>query len=216
MSRKAPPKTRSYRSPAREAAAEGTRGAILEAARRLFIEHGYVGMTMDRVAVEAEVALDTVYAAIGPKPVLVKMLVETAISGTDRAVPAEERDYVQSIRTATRAADKLTVYAGALRRMHPRLAPLVSALRDAAPAHEELARLWREIADRRRRNMMTFAGDLAATGDLRAHLDREEVADVLWTMSAPEFYVLLVHEREWSPERFERWLADAWKRLLLA
>ncbi len=216
MTRKPGRARRPYRAPGRQAAALATRRAILAAGRRLLIKRGYNAMTMERVASEAGVALDTVYAAVGPKPTLIKLLVEAAVSGTDRAVPAEERDYVRSIHAARSAAEKLAIYAGALRAIHPRLAPLVRALRDAAPVHAELARLWRAISDRRRRNMSIFAGELAATGEVRSGLAEEEIADVLWTLSAPEVYVLLVDERGWSPERFELWLADAWRRLLLA
>lgn len=209
-------KKRSYRSTARAASAATTRRAILDTARRLLVEHGYGAMTMERIAGEAGVALDTIYASVGRKPTLLKLLVEAALSGTDEAVPAEERDYVRRIRTAPRAAEKLGIYAHALRLIHPRLAPLVRALRDAAAAHPSLASLWREISERRRRNMELFAADLIATGDVRSDLDREEIADVLWTMSAPELYLLLVDERAWLPDRFERWLASAWKRLFLA
>ena len=34
-------------------------------------------------------------------------------------------------------------------------------------------------------------------------------------MNAPEFDLLLVEERGWSPEEFEGWLAGAWIQLLL-
>jgi hypothetical protein len=34
-------------------------------------------------------------------------------------------------------------------------------------------------------------------------------------MNSPEFYLLLVGQRGWSPKEFERWLGDAWIRLLL-
>ena len=40
----------------------------------------------------ADVNVDTVYALVGRKPVLLKALIEQAISGTDSAVVAEERD----------------------------------------------------------------------------------------------------------------------------
>ncbi len=34
-------------------------------------------------------------------------------------------------------------------------------------------------------------------------------------MNAAEYYILLVHDRGWSPQRFGQWLAEAWRRLLL-
>jgi hypothetical protein len=43
----------------------------------------------------------------------------------------------------------------------------------------------------------------------------EEVADVLWSMNSPELYLLLVGQCGWDPDRYQRWLADAWQRLLL-
>ena len=41
-------------------------------------------------------------------------------------------------------------------------------------------------------------------------------ASTLVDMNSPEFYLLLVEQRGWSPSAFERWLGDAWIRLLLA
>lgn len=209
-------RTRGYYSPLRSERADRTRRAILDAARKLLLEHGYGRLTMQAVASEAGVALDTVYESVGPKPVLVRLLVETAISGQDEAVAAEERDYVRRIRTAPAARDKIAIYASALREILPRLAPIVVALRDAASAHPTLGTLWKEISERRARNMRLFADDLIATGELRPELDRDAVADTVWSMAAPEFFTLLTDERGWSPDRFETWLAEAWERLLLA
>ena len=86
-------KARPYHAPRRQAQARRTRRAILDAAAsQLFVERGYAATTMSAVAEAAGVALDTVYAAVGPKPVLFRLLVETAISGTEEPVPALERD----------------------------------------------------------------------------------------------------------------------------
>jgi len=167
------------------------------------------------IAALAGVAVDTVYAAVGRKPALLRELVETSISGTDRAVPAEERDYVRRIRAATTAREKLGVYADAVAGIGQRHAPVFLALRDAAATDADCAALRREIAERRAGNMLLLAADLRATGELRADLSDREVADIVWSMNAAEYYVLLVHERGWPSQRFGAWLADAWSRLLL-
>jgi AcrR family transcriptional regulator len=208
-------KPRPYHAPRRQEQARRTRRAILDAAGRLFIQRGYAATTMTAIAQAAGVALDTVYAAVGPKPVLFRLLVETAISGTDAPVPALERDYVRAIRAEPDAARKLTLYAQAIGRIQQRLAPLVQVLQQAAAGDAELAALWRGIADRRAANMRLLAAELAATGALRPELSVEEVADVLWSMNSPELYLLLVGQRGWDPDRYQRWLADAWQRLLL-
>jgi hypothetical protein len=63
--------------------------------------------------------------------------------------------------------------------------------------------------------MRDLTDDLATTGELRADVGRDEIADVIWSMNGSEYYALFVLERGWTPARFERWLLDAWTRLLL-
>ena len=208
-------KRRPYRSVVRAEAAAETRRKILDAAYRLFVDRGYEAMTMQAVADDAGVALDTVYDAVGKKPLLARLLVETAISNTDRAVPAEERDYVRRMLATADAATKLAIYAGAVVDIHGRLAPLVRALQSAAPKHPELGALWREISDRRANNMRKLATNLVSTGQTRPGLDVARIADVLWGLAAAETYLLYVEQRGWSPADVEAWLADAWQRLLL-
>ena len=211
-----PVKPRPYRSQRRAEQSARTRSAVLSAAARLFLEHGYATTTMATVAREAGVALDTVYAAVGTKPVLFRLLLETAISGTDDAVPAEQRDYVAAIRAEPTASRKLETYAAALAVIHPRLAPLVAVLEQAAATEPDLRALWEGISDRRAANMRRLADELIATGELRPGADRDEVADTLWVTNAPEVYLLLTRRRGWDAAAYETWLADSWKRLLLA
>ncbi|HZQ22283.1 MAG TPA: helix-turn-helix domain-containing protein [Terriglobales bacterium] len=206
---------RAYDSSSRKEGARLTRNAILDAARRLFLEKGYAAATMPAIAHAAGVALDTVYATAGKKPALFRLLIETAISGEGTTLPVEERDYVRAIRAETNAAEKLRIYAKALRSIQQRLAPLFRVLQGAAPLDPELAALWKGISERRAKNMRLFAADLDATGRVRPHLSVAKVADIVWSMNSSEFYLLMVEDRGWSPKEFEYWLLDAWIRLLL-
>ncbi|RSS98642.1 TetR/AcrR family transcriptional regulator, partial [Streptomyces sp. WAC05374] len=189
-----------------------TRHAILDAARRLFVQNGYAATTVSEIATDAGVSVDTVYASIGRKPVLLRELVETALSGTDQAIPARQREYVRAIGEATSAEDKIAIYAHALAAIQQRLAPIFLALRDAATTDASCARVWAEIGDRRAANMREFAADLRSTGQLREDLSDDEVADILWSMNATEYWVLLVGERRWTAERFRDWLCDSGPR----
>ncbi len=207
--------SRSYHSPRRAEQAAATRGAVLAAAREAFVSNGYAATTVADIARRARVAVDTVYTTVGRKPALLREVLETAISGTDQAVPAADRDYVERVRAAPTAAAKIETYARALVAIQARLAPVFLALRDAAATDPDSATLWTEITGRRARNMRDFAADLRATGELRADLSDDAVADIVWSMNGPEYWVLLVGERGWSPERFGTYLADAWTRTLL-
>src|ERR1700712_4508858 len=94
---------RGYHPPRRAQQAARTRRDVLSAARELFVAHGYSATTIADIADRAQVSLDTIYATVGRKPALLRDLVEPAISGTDQAVPAHERDYVTRIGVATTA-----------------------------------------------------------------------------------------------------------------
>ena len=208
------PVKRRYDATRRRQAAARTRAAILDAAQELFTERGYAATPMTAIAGRAGVALDTVYASVGRKPELARLLIETAISGTDQAIPAEQRDYVRAVQAAPDADTKIAIYAAALAAIAPRIAPVLAIIQQAARAEPGLARLWNEIAERRAANMRLFVADLATVAPLR--LDPDQAADIVWATNSAEMYQLLVAQRGWSPQRYEHFLADTWRRLLLA
>ena len=210
-----PVKKRRYDASARQAASATTRQQILNAARDLLIDHGYRRTTIASIAERAEVNVDTVYELVGRKPVLLRELIEQAISGTDHAVAAEERAYVVAIRAEPDPHAKLRIYAKATRENQQRLAPLFLALRDASTTEPEAQQVWQEISDRRAANMRLFAEDLHRTGQLRNDLPIDQVADVVWVTNSSELFVMLTIEHGWPTDRYEHWLADTWDRLLL-
>jgi len=207
------PVKRRYDATRRRQAAARTRAAILDAARDLFTERGYTATPMTAIADRAGVALDTVYAAAGRKPDLARLLIETAISGTDQAIPAEQRDYVKAVQAAPDAGTKIAIYAEAVTAIAPRLALVHSIIAQAASAEPELAALWAEIAERRAANMRRFVANLATVTPLR--LDPGQAADIIWATNAAEMYQLLVGQRGWTPQQYQRFLTDTWTRLLL-
>jgi AcrR family transcriptional regulator len=212
---KARTQKRSYDASRRRADSAATRLRILDAAREGIVEGGYRSTTVAAIARKAGVNADTVYALVGRKPVILRELIETAISGRDEAVPAEDRDYVVAMRAEPDPRRKLVLYAAAIRSIHARLAPLVLALRDAATSEPEAAAVWTQISERRAANMRELARNLRDAGGLRDDLTISEAADVLWATNSPDLYALFVMERGWSAARYQRWLADAWFRLLL-
>ena len=213
-------KSRRYHSPRRRAQAAATRSAVLTAARTLFAERGYAAATVADVAQRAGVAVDTVYAAVGRKPQLLLALVDEVLAGRGtgepgaEATPAEERDYVRAVRAAPTARAKLQTYAAALAALHPAMAPLVGALRQAAGSDAGARETWHALRERRAANMLLLAADLRATGELREDLDDRQVADLLWSTNAPEYLELLV-DRGVQGAALERFLTDLWTRVLL-
>jgi AcrR family transcriptional regulator len=192
-----------------------TRRNIVAAAHQLFVERGYATTTMAAIADMAGVSHETVYATFGPKPALFRYLVETALSGTDEPVPALERDIVREVRAEPDPARILDLFAHTVRLLEQRVAPLFEVLSDGARSDAHLKAFADELSVRRVGHMRVFIEELAAKGGLRMDVSIELATDMIWAMNSPQFYLLYVRDRGWTPEVFEQWLADAWKRLLL-
>jgi AcrR family transcriptional regulator len=206
---------RSYDATSRRVRSAETRQRVLDAARTQFLERGYRATTIGAIATRAQVNVDTVYELVGRKPVVLRELIEEAISGSDRAVVADERDYVKAMRATADPVEKLATYAQAVRQIQARVAPLYLALRDASSTEPEAEEVWRDISERRAVNMRRLVQDLKATGKLRHDLSVNDAADVVWATNSAELYLMLTVDRGWSPQHYERWLADSWCRLLL-
>ena len=210
-----PVKTRTYRSQKRREAAEATRRAVLRAARELFTRHGYQDTAVAEVAARAGVSVDTVYASVGRKPQLLLAVHDMELGSSEQPIPAEQRDYVRAMRDAVGARAKITVYAEAMGRLLPRTVPLADALRVAGSTDPECRKVWEALDDRRSRNMRLFAADLRSTGEVREDLTDDEVADLVWSMNSPQYYLLITgHGR--SPEEYAALVKDVWTRTLLA
>jgi hypothetical protein len=67
---------------------------------------------------------------------------------------------------------------------------------------------------RRAANMRLFAADLRSNGDLRDDLSDDDVADLVWSMNSPEYYLLLTATGR-TPQEYAAFVADVWMRVLL-
>ncbi len=207
-------KRRTYDTSRRRAAAERTRLRVLSVARDLFSTRGFAATSVADIARGAGVSVDTLYSSVGRKPQLLLAVHDVELAGGGPPVDAEERDYVKRIQAATTGAQKIATYADALADVLPRTVPLLDALREAGLTDPECRNVYESIGERRAANMRTFAADLRDTGDVREDLDDDEIADVVWAMNGPDFY-LLMRSRGRTPEQYATLLRDIWTRAFL-
>ena len=199
---------RGYESTHRREQARLTRRAVLDAAGTLFVDPGYAATPLTAIAAEAGVAIQTVYKIFGSKSALLSALVDVTIAGDDEPVPLADRQFAADIHALTDARAKLARYATHLTDTHARQAHVMLALAGAASADPDAAAIWRKNLDDRRRGMTMFAAELASTGQLRPDHTVDTAADVLWLAMDVRNYDVLVRERGWPPERFQRWYVD--------
>ncbi|MBW1596296.1 TetR/AcrR family transcriptional regulator [Streptomyces sp. JJ38] len=197
--------------------ARRTRQRILDAAAGLFTERGWAGTTVEDIARTAEVGVQTVYFTFGNKRAVLKELLDTVIAGDFDPVATLERPWAREVIDAPDPAVQLSLQAAGARRILQRAAPVLEVVRGAAGADPEVAALWQTNQEQRHTVQLRFAEALTAKtgGALRDGHDAASAADIAVTVLGPETFRLLVAGRGWTPDRWERWAADALVRQLL-
>lgn len=185
---------------------------ICSAAHRLFSTKGYLATSIDEIAAEAGVARPTVFAAVGPKPMILKAVVDQAMAGDDAPVPLVERPWFIEAVDEPDPVRSLQLHVRNVCWILQRVALLLRALETAAAIDEDAAALWTDLRRQRRTGTAGIAADLAGKTTLRC---REQVlADMLFTVPPDAFY-RLVHEEGWSVDAFRAWLTDVLQRVCL-
>jgi AcrR family transcriptional regulator len=211
-----PVKTRSYDNARRAAAARQTQQRVVETAHRLLLERGYAGLAMADLAQEAGVSVPLLYKVFGTKPQLVKRVYDVLLAGDLDPLPIAQRPAIQALAADPDPAAKLTRYAALGRAMAERAGPLVSALLAAARAGENDLQAFAATIDRERLAGATaLATHLAEAGALAPGRTVERARDLIWLHTAPDTYRLLVLERGWSLDDYQRWLATSLAAALL-
>ena len=196
--------------------AKATRSRVLDSARRLFVERGYVATTIDAIAERAEVSPETVYSAFGNKRSLLSELIDVSIAGGESAPPVLEQDWVKEIREEPDVHRRVRILAARGSAILERRAGIDEVVRGAASADPEIAAL-RDLGTAQR-----FAGQrellriVVGADSLRESLDLAAATDILYAVGSPETYHLLVADRGWRRARFEQWYGDTLDRLLFS
>ncbi|HVP18566.1 MAG TPA: TetR family transcriptional regulator [Spirochaetia bacterium] len=214
MSKSIPAKRR-YASERRKAQAAETRLHILEAARRLFTEHGYTGTTITAIALEAKVSPETVYAVFGSKRALLAELVGMSVLGNAGSTPLLEQKGPQAVRRSKSQREQVRLFAADMRRIMPRVGPLFQIMHTAAATEPEIATLLGQVLEQRLEGMRAFVRMVSANGPLRLGLDAQSAAETVWALSSAEMHWLLTVDRGWSGDRYESWLSDILEAALL-
>jgi AcrR family transcriptional regulator len=182
------------------------RAAVVDAARTLFLERGYGATTIEAISALSDVPPATVYRLFSSKRGILKALLDVSIVGDDEAVPLADRPHVRSLFANPDPKNQLASFAGITARVNSRTAPIYRILVSAAGSDPDAAALLDEQTRQRREGQGLIARSLARAGALRPKLRERDAADVIHALMSPEVYGLLVIDRGWPPERYERWL----------
>ncbi len=205
--------TRFYDSSRRRAQAQRTQSRVVEVARQHFLTAGYGATSISAIAAEAGASVESVYKSFGGKARLLKGVFDAEFAGpgvlssneTAQRLSAEEHDPY----TRLRAFGTLVAEIG------PRVTPIALLVRDGAVSDPDLARVWEQLNQERLARMASHAERLDRDGHLRPAVSVTEARDVLWSLSSPELYDLLVRRQRWEVNRFGSWVGNAYIKALL-
>lgn len=204
---------RPYDASSRRARAQERRGAILASARELFLESGFAGTTVSAIANRADVSQETVYKSFGGKTGLVEALYRQALLG-EGPVPAYERS--NRLRSLPDPYEVVRGWSRLAMEVAPRGTAIHLLVRDAALVDPGMRDLLDEMDQDRHRRMSENARYLSDAGHLRPGATAEAAADLMWAVTSPEMFELLVYRRGWTLERFADFIYDTLTNGLLA
>jgi AcrR family transcriptional regulator len=206
---------RRYDSALRREQARQTRTRVLDAAERLFADRGYASSTIETIASNAGVAIDTVYANFGSKRGLLSALMDLRVGGDDQPVELLDRAGPQAVRREPNQKRQIARFAEDVSAISERARPVDDIIRGAAAVDAEIAAYRGRLQKTRFENMRRFVSWLAANGPLRAGVSEDDAAAIVWSLTSPEMHRLLRVERAWTPDRYTEWLGQTLTRTLL-
>jgi AcrR family transcriptional regulator len=188
---------------------------VVDAARTLFVERGYVPTTIEAISEHSDVPTATVYRLFSSKLGILKALLDTSIAGDDRPVAVSERPAVASLLGESDPRALIAGFASVTTAINQRTSDVYRVLGSAAASDPGAAELLREIQHQRDRGQARIARSLARSGVLKTGLRERDATDLIHALMSPEVYRLLVGDRRWPNTRYEQWLATTLTQQLL-
>lgn len=206
---------RKYQSRLRQQQAADTRGAIVAAARQLFVANGWQGTTIAAVARAAGVSAESVYAVFGSKSALLLGVVQSAVRRGNPATPLVEQEGPRAVAAARDQAEMLGLFARDIAQVLLAVADIVAVMRVAAQADPEVAKVYDAIHAGRRENLALVARALAGKGPLRDEMSEAAALAQIWRLASPELFLMLTRIEGLTTEQYAAWLEHTLGQLLL-
>ena len=182
------------------------RRAVIEAARRLFLERGYGATTIEAISELADVPPATVYRLFSSKHGILKGLLDVSIVGDDEDVAMADRPPVRALMAGRDPRAQLAGFVALAAEVNARVAPVYGILVSAAGTDPDAAALLDALTSQRQQGQRVVARSLARAGALRPELRERDAADIVHAFLSPELYRLLVIDRGWRNDRYRAWL----------
>ena len=197
---------RPYKSSRRAQQAAQTRQDVLAAATRLYASAGWAKTTINAIAAEAGVAVETVYSGFGSKKALLRAAIDAAVVGDADPVPLVERDEFLLLGRGSKA-DRIDAGIELLSRIHERSAGVWRAVMEASAADEEIDS-WRRELERGRRIDIRRSTELAL-----GHEIDDVTTDLLWAIFGPDVFLTFTADCGYAVDEYRTLMREAFVRI---
>jgi AcrR family transcriptional regulator len=161
---------------------------------------------MAAIAAEAGVAVQSLYLRFGSKLEILKAALDVAIVGDVEPVPLLERPWVGELVQAQEGSEAVRLFVRVVKGILSRTYPIYAVVQAAAAS--EAGELLAENKRQRYVGIRTVAQELGRKPGFAPGLSVETAADLLYSLASEDYYGLLVADRSWAPDEWERWCAD--------
>ena len=203
------PKKRSYNSESRKTRSQETKNRILASAKMLFESKGFEKVTIEEIAREAQISAPSIYSIFQSKRGVLLGLMDEALA------PLQFEALVEQGKKEKCPRKRLKITANIARQLYDAEKAQLSFLRGASilnPVFKELEiERERRRYQRQKETVETMANEKAFTDSMGV----SKVRDILWAFTGRDFYRMLVVERGWSSDEYEKWLAGLLIQVLL-
>ncbi len=179
---------------------------MLNTARDLFVSEGYPATTMERIAVQAGVAVQTLYYTFRTKAQMLCEVMEVTAAGETDPVPVAQRAWMTEAMTTPSAHRALALSIEHGTDIFARAAPLWPALWAASAVDPSVEQYWQRVATARRAGMSRLAARLADLGALRDDITPGRATDLLFVLFGHETFRGLVQQASWALPAYKSWL----------
>ena len=185
---------------------------IIDAAFKLFAEHGYEAITMQAIADAAGVAVQTVYYLFGTKAALLSAVEAHVVLGDRPARSWRDAPWADELAAISDPHELIARFVAADTQIKSRISTFTIAVGPAL-ARDSDSNAQR---DARRDEFFRFLVDrLAALGALRPGLTAGRAFDIVCVLNSLHNYVELTANHGWTAQDWERWLVQVLSEQLI-
>ncbi|MDJ0314846.1 TetR/AcrR family transcriptional regulator [Arthrobacter sp. H35-D1] len=182
-----------------------TRELIVATAGELFLANGYTATSIEAIATQAGVAIQTIYNSVGNKPALLSAVLDAAVAGPHS--PSTVLEFMRErVALATDVPGVVGVLADWFAEGMPRSHAVFTAISQAAAVDPAVAALRGSRAVQRLSNYRQAAAAIRQRGGLANGMSDDDAAAVIFTLGHPDSYATLVANFGWSLPRYRDWI----------